>query len=63
MSGKPSYLNVSDLADLLRCSRRQAYRVIALDGFPRAVVVYGSSKRWILEEVDAWIRQRAPRAA
>lgn len=56
-------LTIKDVAAFLRCSERQAYRVVALPGFPRAVLVFGTQKRWVRAEVEAWVTSQARRAA
>lgn len=54
-------VSAEHLAELLDCSRRHVYKLMAEDGLPS--VKLGGARRFRLADVDAWLRAQQDAAA
>jgi excisionase family DNA binding protein len=55
----PLCLDRAALARLLKVSLRKLYRLDDAGKLPAGIVI-GSSKRWLVEDVQEWLRAGAP---
>jgi len=56
---KKVFLNVEDIAEMFSVHKKTMERVIRTDKtFPKAIVLSERIRRWRLEDVEAWLKDK-----
>ncbi|ANA32271.1 hypothetical protein R82526_01544 [Ralstonia mannitolilytica] len=60
-------INIKQVAEKVSLGQSTLYRMIAEGKFPKPFLLAGNQKRWLEEDIDAWLAEKAgkpsPRAA
>jgi predicted DNA-binding transcriptional regulator AlpA len=56
---QPLFVDRAGLGRMLRLSRRELYRLEDAGRIP-APILFGTCKRWSIEEIEAWVRAGCP---
>jgi predicted DNA-binding transcriptional regulator AlpA len=59
MEPDPLFVDRAGLGRMLRLSRRELYRLEDAGRIP-AAIVFGTCKRWPIEEIETWVRAGCP---
>ncbi len=56
-------LRLKDVIEVVRLSRSEIYRLIALDRFPKPIPLGERAVAWTEDSINEWIESRIARAA
>jgi prophage regulatory protein len=61
VTGKQSFLTISDITDLLWVDKSTVYRWVREGTFPRPTIKHGRCVRWERTVFDAWVNAQRNR--
>jgi predicted DNA-binding transcriptional regulator AlpA len=53
-------LDVDDVTDLVSLSRAMIYSLVKTNSFPLPRLIGPRKRRWLLSDIEAWLRHRPP---